>query len=75
MNDFNKTEFEKFAKILKNLEKANKVTIRFPLRNLYQSCVEQDSRNKINCIYFLQGDGLEIFYKLIEKFDNESILE
>jgi hypothetical protein len=72
---FNKVEFEKMKTNLKNLEKANKITLRFSLNYFMQSCVENGLDNQTYCNYLFQAKGHLTIIEILSKFlQEENIL-
>ena len=58
-----------------NLEKANKVSIRFSINYFTKFCVDNGLDNATYCNYFMKADGYKIINNIIEKFyDSENTL-
>lgn len=68
---FNKTEFEKMKTNLINLEKANKLTIRFSINYFIQSCIDNGLDNVTYCNYLYQAHGHQTIISLLPKFLQE----
>lgn len=68
-------EFLEMQKSIQDIEKAkNNVMLRFPLTALHQKCVDQDSKNKLYCSYFIEAKGLKAFNDHLKTLDSENLI-
>lgn len=72
---FKQHDFDKMKQNLTNLEKANKVSIRFSINYFTKFCVDNGLDNAAYCNYFMMAEGHLIVNNIIEKFyDSENTL-
>lgn len=56
---------------IKNLEKANKITLRFSLNYFIQTCVDNGLDNITYCNYLYQANGHSVIISILPKFSSE----
>ena len=60
-------DLNKMKQNLQNFEKSSKVAIRFALTNFIKSCVDSQSKNKVNCHCLVEADGIRIMIETCNK--------
>ncbi len=56
---------------IKNLIKANGLTLKFALNYFLEICVENGSEGAEYCWYFVQANGVEVIGDLLGKFKDK----